>query len=142
MILLTQIAGFLLIGLAVLHAIFPRYFGWKTDLRQLRLINRQMMEVHTFFIALTVGLMGILCIVSADELSRTKLGRTVSAGFALFWGARLVVQFFWYSPKLWRGKPFETVVHIVFAILWAGLTLLFALLAFGETQSMRRWPEV
>jgi len=131
MIILTQIAGFILIALATVHVIFPRYFGWKSDLKHLQLVNRQMMEVHTFFIALTVFLMGILCVVSAEDLAGTRLGRTVCAGFAVFWGARFLVQFFWYSPSLWRQKRFETFVHIVFSILWASLTLLFVWLALG-----------
>ena len=56
-----KIIGVLLIALALLHAFFPRYFQWKKELSGLKLINRQMMYVHTFFIALAVFLMG-LCV--------------------------------------------------------------------------------
>ena len=48
----VKVAGFILIMLALVHVIFPRYFDWKNDLSTLSLINRQMMYVHTFFIAL------------------------------------------------------------------------------------------
>jgi hypothetical protein len=39
------------------------------------------------------------------------------------------IQLFGYSSTLWRGKPFETLVHIAFTLLWAWLTTLFAMTA-------------
>ncbi|KAA9339343.1 hypothetical protein F0P96_01580 [Hymenobacter busanensis] len=120
-----RVAGGLMVGLALLHVGFPRYFEWAGELQPLRLINRQMMYVHTLFIGLAVLLMGLLCIGYAPELVRTPLGRVVTLGFGIFWLVRLVVQFFVYSTELWRGKRFETVVHIIFSLLWTYLTGLF-----------------
>ncbi len=129
MILLLQILGIVLILLALLHVIFPRYFRWKEELAGLSLINREIMGVHTFFIALTVVLMGLLLVSSAELLTTTLLGRRICAGMALFWGLRLICQFFWYSSENWKGKPFETVMHILFTLLWLTLTVVFALAA-------------
>lgn len=117
--------GILLIILALIHIIFPKYFNWKKELASLNLINRQMMTVHTFFIALTVFLMGLLCVTSADEIIETPLGKKIALGLGVFWGIRLVIQFFGYSSKLWKGKKFETTVHIVFSSLWLYLTIVF-----------------
>lgn len=122
-----KIIGFLLMALAIVHIIFPRYFNWKQELSSMSLINRQMMQVHTFFIALTVFLMGLLCVVATDDLVNTSLGRIISLGLGVFWGFRLFFQFFVYSPQLWKGKPFETIVHVVFSIIWMYLTLVFTL---------------
>ena len=102
LVLQLELAGWLLVALALVHAIFPRYFDWRNELRPLSLINRQMMQVHTFFIALTVGLMGVLCLVAAEELVTTSLGRLICLGLGIFWLVRLVVQLLWYSPALWR----------------------------------------
>lgn len=118
MIVHLQIVGYLLIGLALIHAVFPAYFRWKDELRPLSLINRQMMYVHTFFIALTVLLMGILCATSARDLLETELGHRVVIGLLLFWFCRLAAQFMGYSAHLWRGKRFETTVHVLFSLLW------------------------
>ena len=120
-----KITGVLLITLALVHVIFPKYFNWKEELKTLSLINRQMMIVHTFFIALTVFLMGLLCLTSATELIETKLGRTVSLGLGLFWAVRLLIQFFGYSTKLWKGKKLETAIHILFSLLWIYLSAVF-----------------
>lgn len=120
-----KITGILLIALALLHIIFPKYFHWDSELKPLSLINKQMMIIHTFFIALTVLLMGILCLVSAHELVTSSLGKIISLGLGIFWGLRLVIQFFGYSPQLWKGKIFETFVHILFSFVWLYLTTVF-----------------
>lgn len=125
-----KIIGTALIVLALFHAVFPRYFNWKQDLKPLTLINRQVMKVHTFFIALTVFLMGLLCLTSSHELLTTPLGKKLMIGLALFWTTRLFVQVFIYSPRLWRGKVFETIIHIVFSLLWIYISTLFFLAAF------------
>ena len=126
---LLEITGCLLIGLALLHAVFPRHFRWREETAGLSLLTRQILYVHTFFIALTVFLMGLLCLTSASDLMHTPLGQRICFGLALFWGVRLVMQFFVYSSKLWRGKVFETIAHIAFALFWAWLTGLFLILA-------------
>ena len=120
-----QIIGTLLIVLSLIHVIFPSYFNWKSELQHLSLMNRQMMTVHTFFIALTVFLIGLLCVTSASELIETSLGKKISLGLAVFWTIRLFTQIFIYSPKLWKGKTFETIVHVLFTIFWAYMSLVF-----------------
>ena len=120
-----KIIGFLLMALALVHVLFPKYFNWKEELKSLSLINKQMMTIHTFFIAMVVFLMGLLCLTSATELIDTKLGKTISLGIGIFWSLRLIIQFFGYSTKLWKGKPFETIIHILFSGLWIYLSIIF-----------------
>ena len=117
--------GYLFLVLALSHIFFPKYFSWKQELSKLSLVNRQIMLVHSFFIALMVLLIGLLCLTSAHELITTPLGKRISLGLGIFWGARLLIQFVGYSSKLWKGKLFETGVHIVFAILWAYISVVF-----------------
>ena len=131
MALQLKIIGVALLVLALIHVIFPRYFQWKTELQPLRLINRQIMYVHTFFIALVVFLMGLLCVSSAQEIVTTALGKRISLGLGFFWLCRLWVQFFGYSSELWRGKRFETTVHLVFALSWAYLSFIFIWIYFA-----------
>ena len=131
MIVQLKLIGFFLVVLALLHAAFARYFNWRAEFAAVSLINRQMMYVHTFFIALAVLLMGLLCLSSAPELVGTALGRRVALGCGVFWLARLLIQFFGYSPELWRGKRFETVVHVAFAGFWSYLSAVFLLVGLG-----------
>jgi hypothetical protein len=126
-----KIIGILLIILAIIHIVFPKRFNWKEELSSLSLINRQMMYVHTFFIAITVLLMGLLCFTSSRELIETDLGKKICFGLALFWLIRLIIQFFGYSKILWKGKTFETTVHIIFSFLWAYLSYVFFVIALN-----------
>ncbi|WP_409151251.1 hypothetical protein [Sphingobacterium sp. BS-2] len=120
-----KIIGYLLMVLACVHVIFPKYFGWKEDLAPLQQINRSMMKVHTFFIALTVFLMGLLCVTSSQDLLQTELGRKLCLGLGVFWLIRLFFQFFIYPSILWKGKKLETIIHIVAIVFWIFLSYSF-----------------
>jgi len=122
------IIGSCLIVLSLVHAIFPKQFNWKQELSSLSVVNRGMMYVHTFFIAFTLLLIGVLCLTSSTELIDTPLGKRVSLGLAIFWIARLYVQFFGYSSITWKGKSFETTVHILFSVFWTYLSVIFMLI--------------
>ena len=124
-----KIIGFFLVLLAFLHICFPGYFKWKTELSFISLINRQMMYVHAFFIAFVVLLMGLLCLTSSNELATTALGKRISFGLGVFWLTRLLIQFFGYSSVLWKGKTFETIVHILFTFLWLYFSSVFLLIS-------------
>lgn len=126
-----KIIGAILVGLSLVHLIFPKYFDWKRDFADLSLLNREMMYVHTFFLALVLLLMGILCLTSAIDLISTDLGRKISLGFAVFWFLRLLTQFFGYSSELWHGKLFETSVHVVFILLWLYISVIFFIAWLG-----------
>lgn len=125
-----KIIGVLLMILSLIHVFFPKYFNWKEELKSLSLMNRQMMTVHTFFIAFIVFLIGLLCLISAEELTHTRLGKTISLGLGIFWTVRLFFQLFVYSPKLWKGKTFETIIHIVFSLFWLYMSFVFLWTAF------------
>jgi hypothetical protein len=125
------IIGIILIPLSIIHVLFPKYFNWTKELSALSLINKQMIYVHTFFIALTILMMGILCLTSAQELTETNFGKKISLGLGIFWGLRLFIQFFGYSSVLWKGKAFETTIHIFFTLMWTYITIIFLLAYFN-----------
>lgn len=125
-----KIIGCLLSILAWVHIIFPKYFNWKVELKPLSLINKQMMQVHTFFIALTVFLFGLLSFCCADLLVHSQLGKYICLGFFIFWIIRLYFQLFVYSSLLWKGKLFETTMHILFTLFWIYLCLVYGYITF------------
>jgi hypothetical protein len=120
-----KITGGILIFLSFIHLIFPKYFDWEKELSSLTLINKQLMYVHTFFVALVVFLMGLFCVFCSGDIINTRLGQMLALGMFVFWAVRLIFQFFVYSPKLWKGKLFETTVHVSFSILWSYFSTIF-----------------
>ena len=124
-----KIIGVLLFLLSFIHFDLPKRFDWKNNLSGLNLFNRQMFKVHVVFIMVMEILLGILFFTSSNELVNSNLGKKICLGLGFFWGLRAVFQFFVYSPKLWRGKTFETIIHILFSILWIYLTIVFFVIA-------------
>ena len=86
-----QIAGVLLILLALAQPLFDRYFGWSGETARLSTFTRQVFHVHGFFIAVILAMMGSLSIFRAAELVEpTRLARTVLAVGDLLDSARTV----------------------------------------------------
>lgn len=125
--LLLRLAGVSLIGLAALHLFLPKRFHWREEFARVSLLNRQIFYVHCLFICLMLILMGVLCLFWAPILLiPSPLSELVAAGLAIFWLCRLAIQWFVYDSQLWRGKRFETVMHIAFTGLWTFYTGVFA----------------
>ena len=128
--LALEVAGGVQIALALVHVVFPRYFRWREELPRLSLVNAETMRVHTLFVALVVFGIGVLSLGYGFGIAGTAFGQVFAKAVAVFWGVRLVVQFWGYSAELWRGKRFETAVHVVFTVLWTALTALYAYVGF------------
>ena len=119
--------GVLLLLLSALNLYVPRRSEWKREMAGLSLLNRQIFLVHSGFIILILLLFAALTLVLPHELlSPTPLARAVLGGLALFWFIRLLVQWFVYDRRLWRGQAFNTAMHFLFTGLWAYFTATFA----------------
>jgi hypothetical protein len=128
-----RIAGAGLLGLAACHLFFGKRFNWKEECGRMSLLNRQIFYVHCFFIALTVGLMGTLSLMCAPELVQpSPLARALLIGLTVFWGLRLLCQWFVYDAALWRGHRFNTFVHVVFSSIWLYLTTVYGIALAGQ----------
>jgi len=123
-----QVVGVLLMVLGLSHVFFNRYFGWDVELTRVSLFTRRVFFVHTFFIAMTVTMMGAFCAVYAGVLVEPQvLSRAILAGMVVFWGSRLVAQFTAYESAIWRGDRFRTRMHVAFSILWVYVTGTFGI---------------
>jgi len=131
MLIHLKIIGWLLMLLSLLHIFIPGYLDWKRELVPLNLMNRQMMLTHMIFIAITVFALGLLSVSCTADLLTTPLGRKICLGLSVFWGLRLVFQFFVYSTELWRGKRFETFIHVSAVVFWVYMTVVYGMAAFG-----------
>ena len=126
LLLHLRVVGVLLAVLVVVHAFVPGRLRWSDELPRLSLVNRQIFEVHTLFIVLVLALSSTLLLTSSDALLvPSRLSRALLLGLTLFWGLRMLVQWFYYSPAVWRGNRFNTAAHCVFSTVWVYITTTF-----------------
>jgi hypothetical protein len=122
-----QAGGLMMAVLVVVNVFVPSRFHWREEMSRLSLVNRQIFQVHSVFLVLTLALFSALLLTCAPALVEpTRLSRAVLTGLTTFWGLRMVMQWCFYSPELWRGHRFNTIVHYVFSAMWIYLTSLFA----------------
>jgi hypothetical protein len=121
-----KVVGVLLVALGLAHSLFGRYFNWKQELAPLSLLTRQVFQVHGFFIALVVAMMGVCSLFYTTALLASgDLSRVVLTGFLVFWLSRLAIQLFVYDPAIWRGRRFYAFMHVVFTIFWIYVVLTY-----------------
>jgi hypothetical protein len=119
-------AGVLLAVLVVVNLFVPSRFGWRADLSRISLLNRQIFQAHSVFLILTLGLSSALLLTSADALVEpSRLARAILLGLTIFWAVRMLMQWFFYSPDIWRGNRFFTAMHVVFSVAWVYMTAVF-----------------
>ncbi|MFC9673625.1 MULTISPECIES: hypothetical protein [unclassified Streptomyces] len=122
-----RLVGLALIVMGLVHTALPRILGWPGDLRASSLLTRQVSYAHLVFIALTCALLGTLPLAFApDLLTGAPLPTFLLCAQTLFWGLRWIMEFAYFSPRLWRGHRLRTGGHVALAVLWTWVTAVFA----------------
>ena len=128
LVLHLRVVGVLMALLATINLFVPGRFHWREELSRVSLLNRQIFQAHTMCIVLLIALISALLLTCAEALLEpTRLSRAVLAGLTVFWGVRMLMQWFFYSPLVWRGDRFNTVMHGVFSLGWIYVTAVCSL---------------
>jgi hypothetical protein len=119
-ILLAGLAHF---GILIASATVPFALNWKESFKVLPLLLRQLFWVYGFFIVFMIIAFGIISLVHAETLAMagSPLARTVSGLIAVFWFARLMVQFF-----VFDARPY--LVNRIYRFGYHGITVVFTYL--------------
>lgn len=133
--LLILIAGLLHFGVLIASALVPQVLDWRRELNLVSPLTRQLVWTHGIFIVLVIIGFGVLGITQSTSLaSGEPLARAVSAFIAIFWGARLLLQYTWFDARAYLTTPL---------LKWGyhGLTILFsyftAVFAFAALQPVK-----
>ncbi|MFD7709788.1 hypothetical protein ACFV6E_07285 [Streptomyces sp. NPDC059785] len=122
-----RLVGLALIVMGLVHTALPRIMNWPADLRASSLLTRQVSYAHLVFIALTCALLGTLPLAFApDLLTGAPLPTFLLCAQTLFWGLRWIMEFAYFSPRLWYGNRLRTGGHAGLAVLWTWVTGVFA----------------
>lgn len=110
----------------------PARLRWKQDLQSISSFNRKLLWVQSSFTVLTIVAFGALTLALHAEMLRGDRAAVGLMWFiGLYWTARVLVDFFYFSHQDWpRGKGF-VVGH-------AMLTSLFIFLA-GTNLTLAVW---
>ena len=92
--LLLQLAAALQLLILIASALTPRVLDWRTNLTPLHSFLRKLFWVYGAFIVMVIIAFATLTFRHADAMAaREPVARSLCAFIAIFWGARLFVQF-------------------------------------------------
>lgn len=128
MITALRIAGLLQVVLALAHIPIARHLRWREELANNSLLTRQVFWSHTWFLCLTLAMFGVL--PPRYLVDPSPLAFYVASAIAVFWANRLAFQWLHFDASHWRGKGFETTIHVLFTLTWAGLTGVYGTAAY------------
>ncbi len=116
---LIVVGGVLHFGILLASAAVPKVLDWRASLREVDSLTREIVWVHGVFIVLVIVAFGLVSIWFSSELADgTVLARAICGFIAVFWGMRLMVQFFVFDAKLYLKTALLRVGY-------HGLTIVF-----------------
>ena len=125
------LGGLLHFSILTASALVPRVLKWKTALSSLDTMPRRIFWVYGAFIVLMIVGFGTLSVLfAADLASGSPLARGVCGFIAIFWGMRLLVQFFVFDATPYLKSWFLKVGYHALTIAFTLLTALYTLAAF------------
>lgn len=124
---LILLAGLGHIGLSLVSLAIPRMLNWKQELSSLQPLLRQMFWTYAGYILVINFCFGLVSIWGkAELLNHSFLAKSITLFIALYWLARVVIQFFYFdkthAPKGW----FFTLGEIGLVALFVGFTLIYS----------------
>ncbi len=122
--LTLQFAAALQLLILIASALTPRVLDWRINLAALHPFLRKLFWIYGAFIVMVIIGFSTLTFLHADAMTtREPVARSLCVFIAIFWGARLFVQFAIFDPC-----PFLT--NWFFQFGYHALTVIFAFLVF------------
>jgi len=126
--LFLQLAAAVQLLILTASALTPRVLDWRNNLAALPPFLRKLFWVYGVFIVIVIIAFATLTFRHADAMAaREPVARSLCAFVAVFWGARLFVQFAIFDPR-----PFLT--NWTYRVGYHALTftLAFLVLVYGK----------
>lgn len=125
-------AGLLHFAILIASALTPGALDWKKSLAVLHPFLRRLFWVYGCFIVLTIIGFGSLTLAFADELNAgLPIARGLAAFIAVFWTARLAVQFFVFDPEPFLVNWFYRIGYHCLTVVFIYLAAIYTLVASG-----------
>ena len=122
--LLLQLAAALQLLILIASASTPRVLDWRKNLAVLHPFLRKLFWVYGVFVVMVIIAFVVLTFRDVDAMAaREPVARSLCLFIAIFWGARLLVQF-----AIFDARPFLT--NWFYKTGFHALTIIFAFLTF------------
>jgi len=124
---LLILAGLGQLVLALGSLALPMMLRWRDDTAQLRPLTRQVFWTHSAYIWLTNICFGVISAAAPDLLlERTPLARVVAGYVTAYWGARVVIQFFYFDRSAAPAGAVYKIAEVALVGLFVFLTAVYA----------------
>ena len=90
---LVTIGGILFIIFGLFHLSFWKLFNWENELAKLSLANSNIMQMLNLGLCVILFSFAYILLANRNEVINTKIGKTILIVCALFFLARLVMDF-------------------------------------------------
>lgn len=124
------LAGVGQLVLALGSLAIPRVLRWSEDVAQLRKLTRQVFWTYAAYIWCTNVAFGLVSVLAPGSLlDGSILARAVCAFIATYWGARVLIQLFWFDRSdVPRSKVF-LLADVALTALFVALTVVYGWVA-------------
>jgi hypothetical protein len=107
--LCIRLAGVGMLLIVVANFLVPKVFRYRENIAGCDVFFGQVFLVHAGYIVYTVLGMGLFCLWRPEFFLTTVEGRAFAGFIGLFWGVRVMLQFFYYDRVMTRRFPFWSV---------------------------------
>lgn len=127
---LLILAGLGHFGILIASFMVPKALDWKTLLAPLHPFLRSLFWVYGVFIVLTIAGMGTLTLLHGKAMATgDPVARSLAAFIAIFWSARLFVQFFIFDARDFLTSTLRKVGYHTLTAAFAALVVVYAVAA-------------
>lgn len=114
------------LGILSAGLVMTKVLNWETELKKINKLSAHVIWTHGAFIWFTILALGLVSVFFPQELTNgNPLGQSFNGFITLFWGTRLIIQFFYFdaspyltSPLLKLGFHGLTVAFIYFTFIY------------------------
>lgn len=131
---LLILAGLGHFGILIASFMVPKALNWKANLAPLPPLLRSLFWVYGAFIVLTIAGLGTLTLLHAQAMAAGEpVARSVAAFIALFWSARLFVQFFIFDAREFLTSPARKLGYHMLTAAFIAQAVVYALAAVAPS---------
>jgi hypothetical protein len=94
------IGGVVHLGILSAGLVMTKVLNWREDLKKLDQLSQHVIWTHAGYVWLVILAFGLVSVLCPRELvNQDPLGIAICGFISLFWGIRLIIQFFYFDAK-------------------------------------------